>query len=84
MATLEGDTVDGRSERVIDPDELPAPACHTDAVLRVDVADGDFVGAIYDDAATEARQKRAQSRFDGLSRHPSHDEDADSDRDSPD
>ena len=43
----------------------------------------DLVDATYDDAATEARQERTKSRFDRLSRRPSRDEDADSDRDSP-
>lgn len=84
LATLELADDGDRYELVVDPEELPDPACHADAVLHVAVDDGDLVDATYDDAETEARRERSQSRFDRLSRRPSRDGDADSDRRSPD
>lgn len=68
LATLELDDGTSRHELVVDPGDLPPPARRADAVLSVEIADGDLIDATYDEAATEDRAAAAQDRFDRLSR----------------
>lgn len=53
---------------VVETDALPPEARHQDAVLGVEVDAGDLASATYRPEETEAREERAQSRFDRLSR----------------
>lgn len=54
-------------ELVVPADDLPADARHEDAVLAVDVADGDLAAATYRPDETDRRREDARSRFDRLS-----------------
>ncbi|WP_123536882.1 DUF3006 domain-containing protein [Halosimplex salinum] len=69
LATLEvtDEEETDRYELVVDPEELPESGRHADAVLRVELDDGDLVDAAYDESETEERADAAQSRFDRLS-----------------
>lgn len=58
------------AERVLDRERLPEAARHVDAVLTVELDDGDVASITYEDAATESRAENAQRRFDELSRRP--------------
>src|SRR6056297_1247413 len=72
----DGETV---GERVLDRGRLPADGGHVDAVLRVELQDGDVVDASYDPDETTNRSERARRRFDDLSsRPPSADDESDS------
>ena len=72
----DGETV---CEVVVDEEELPADGRHVDAVLAVELEDDEVVDVTYEEAATEDRSERAQSRFDSLSqRPPSEDDEEDS------
>lgn len=51
---------------VVSRADLPADARAPDAVLSVTIEDDELVEARYDDAETERRAERAQSRFDRL------------------
>jgi len=75
----DGETV---GEVAVDAGRLPEVGRHADAVLVVELADGELVDAAYDAAETTDRAEAAQSRFDELSRRPPS-TDADSDADSP-
>ncbi|MFW5963529.1 MAG: DUF3006 domain-containing protein [Natronomonas sp.] len=61
-------------ELLVDPEALPQPARHADAVLDIVVADGELSEATYDAEETERRNERAQSRFDRLSKRPPKDD----------
>jgi hypothetical protein len=64
---------------VIDVETLPVDAHHADAILTVEVADGDLSQLSYDPDRTETRKQTAQDRFDRLSsRPPSNDDRTDS------
>ncbi|MUV59312.1 DUF3006 domain-containing protein [Halobacterium sp. CBA1126] len=67
---------DGESvaERVLDRERLPEAARHVDAVLTVELVDGDVEAMDYEPTATEERAEDAQSRFDRLSRRPPRDD----------
>jgi hypothetical protein len=75
----DGETV---GEVAVDAGRLPEDGRHVDAVLVVELADGDLVDVTYDAAETVDRAEAAQSRFDELSGRPPS-TDADSDVDSP-
>ena len=60
---------------VVGQGALPQPGRHVDAVLDVEVANGELVAADYRPAETECRRESAQSWFDRLSRRPGGDED---------
>jgi len=49
---------------------LPSDGRHSDAILTVEITDGELVEAKYHPDKTEARQESAQSRFDRLSERP--------------
>jgi hypothetical protein len=59
---------------VVEEGELPPDGRHQDAVLTVVVDDGALVDAEYRPEETTERRKKAQSRFDRLSRRPPSDE----------
>jgi hypothetical protein len=67
---------DGRDayELLVEPAELPEDGQHANAVLTVEVQDGELVKASYDPDETEERRDSAQSRFDRLSERPSSDD----------
>lgn len=71
---LEEDGTDAY-ELLVEPAELPVDAQHADAVLTVEMQDGELVDASYEISETEERRKSAQSRFDRLSKRPPSDED---------
>ena len=61
-------TADGQQhELLLSIERLPSEARRADAVLELDVRDGDVVDARYDPEETETHKNRAQSRFDRLS-----------------
>ncbi|MUV87494.1 DUF3006 family protein [Natronomonas sp. CBA1123] len=64
-------------ELLVDPEALPQPARHADAVLDIVVADGELSEATYDAEETERRKETTQSRFDRLSKRPPKDEEDD-------
>jgi hypothetical protein len=75
LLEADGETV---GERVLDRTRLPEDADHVDAVLRVEIRDGDVVDTSYEPGESERRSERAQRRFDELSsRPPSADEESD-------
>jgi len=77
LLEADGETV---RERALDSGRLPPDARHVDAVLRVEVRDGDVVDLSYQPAESERRSERAQRRFDDLSsRPPSADDDSEAD-----
>ncbi|MDH5021401.1 DUF3006 domain-containing protein [Halobacterium rubrum] len=77
LLEADGETV---AERVVDSERLPEDGRHVDAVLDVQIRDGEIVGVAYDPEQTASRADRAQRRFDELSRRPpSANEDAESD-----
>lgn len=53
--------------------DLPERARTQDAVLRVEVADGEIAAATYRPEETERRAETARSRFDRLSERPDED-----------
>ncbi|MFC6722353.1 MULTISPECIES: DUF3006 domain-containing protein [Halobacteriales] len=71
---LEEDGADAY-ELLVDPAALPEDGQHADAVLTVEVQDGELHGATYNASKTEERRESAQSRFDRLSERPPSDED---------
>jgi hypothetical protein len=73
LVAMEVTTDEQRHELLVSVGELPAEARQADAVLEIEVRDGDPVAARYDPAATEDRADKAQSRFDQLSRRPPED-----------
>ncbi|WP_436922908.1 DUF3006 domain-containing protein [Halosimplex amylolyticum] len=79
LATLQLEDDDGPEEFVVYPGQLPEAARHADAVLRVELADGELAEVAYDEAETEARRDQAQDRFDRLSRRPSREDDTEQD-----
>jgi hypothetical protein len=78
LVAMEVTTDERRHELLVPVSELPAEARQADAVLEIEVRDGDPVAARYDPAATEERTDGAQSRFDQLSRRPPDDDTDDS------
>jgi hypothetical protein len=64
----EGDDVVG--ELVVESAELPADGQHIDAVLTVEVVNGELVVVQYEEQKTVERADDVQSRFDQLSERP--------------
>ncbi|WP_436936531.1 DUF3006 domain-containing protein [Halovenus marina] len=62
-------------ELVVEPSELPEDGQHADAVLSVEIRDGELVAAAYEASETEERRESAQNRFDRLSQRPPSDTD---------
>lgn len=61
----------------IDPEVLSTEARHPDAVLSVELSDGEIVATTYEAETTEQRQEIAQRRFDRLAERPPQAEDED-------
>lgn len=70
LAVLEVEVGDAVDELVVEATALPAAAGRADAVLTVDIEDGDLVAATHDSAETAGRRERARERFDRLSSRP--------------
>jgi len=70
---LEEDGTDAY-ELVVDLEQLPPNGREPDAVLTVEISDGELVDAAFDPEATAARQDSAQRRFDRLSERPPSDD----------
>lgn len=60
---------------VIAREELPDEADHQDAILEVQIADGELVEAVYAPEVTTDRAEDAQDRFDRLAQRPPQDDD---------
>ena len=71
---LEKDGEDAH-ELVVYPEALPSNGQYSDAILMVEITDGELAKATYRPDETEARQESAQSRFDRLSERPPSDDD---------
>jgi hypothetical protein len=69
-AVLEVSGETDRYELVVDQHELPQPSRHVDAVLSIEIVDGELASADYEPEETERRKQQAQSRFDRLSSRP--------------
>lgn len=65
-----------RYELAVEQQALPQPARHVDAVLEIEVIDGELTGADYKPDESEERLDDAQSRFDRLSKRPPKDDDS--------
>lgn len=76
LATLEVDGETDRYELVVDSEALPESARHADAIVHVELADGDLVDAEYDELESEERRERGQNRFDRLSKRRRSDDDS--------
>jgi hypothetical protein len=61
-------------ELLVEPSELPEEAQNADAVLTVEVQDGDLAEARYEANETAERRETAQNRFDRLSERPTSDD----------
>ena len=78
LATLEVERGDDVAELVVEATALPAAAWRADALVTVELDDGEVVAVTYDPAGTATRREEIQERFDRLSsRPPGRDEDAD-------
>ncbi|MFB6295319.1 MAG: DUF3006 domain-containing protein [Halobacteriales archaeon] len=75
LAALEVTTGEERYELLPPVEALPEDAQQADAVLEVEIQNGEIVGAEYNRAATSSRSEQAQDRFDRLSQRPPNDED---------
>lgn len=60
-------------DTVVPVESLPEAARDPDAVLDVELADGEVVAASFREDETERRADDAQARFDRLSRRPDED-----------
>lgn len=56
------------AEELVNRRRLPADGRHQDAVFKVRFDDGEVVSLTYDPETTEQRSRRAQDRFDRLSK----------------
>lgn len=75
LLEADGETV---GEIVVEQNQLPEAGCNVNAVLVVELIDEELVDVTYQDDATTERTKKAQRRFDELSkRPPSSDDNAD-------
>jgi hypothetical protein len=77
LAVLEVERHEGVDELVVEATALPADARRADAVLTVELADGEMVEAASDTSATASRRRELQDRFDRLSSRPPAEDDAD-------
>ena len=62
-------------ELVVYPEALPSNGRYSDAILTIEITDGELAEATYRPDETETRQESAQSRFDRLSERPPSDDD---------
>lgn len=63
-------------DAVIAAERLPDDARHADAILTVEITEGEVSRMSYDTARTETRKQAAQDRFDRLSSRPPQDDDS--------
>lgn len=70
---LEEDGTDAY-ELLVEPTELPVDSQHADAVLTVEIQNGELIEARYEASETKERRESAQSRFDRLSERPPSDD----------
>ncbi|WP_136689104.1 DUF3006 domain-containing protein [Halorhabdus amylolytica] len=75
LLEADGETVD---EIVLDEDRLPENGRHVDAVLTIDLVDGEIRDSTYEEGDTERRSEHAQRRFDALSERPPGEDDSSS------
>ena len=61
-------------DAVVDAETLPEEGRRADAILDVDIEDGQIVTATYDPERTATRSEAAQDRFDRLSSRPPKDD----------
>jgi hypothetical protein len=80
LAALEVERSEAVDELVVEATALPAGARRADAVLTVELADGELVGATHDASTTATRRRELQDRFDRLSSRLPDDEDETNDR----
>ena len=62
-------------ELLVEPAALPEEGQHADAVLAVEIQNGELVEASYEASETTERRESAQRRFDRLSERPPSDDD---------
>lgn len=74
LLEADGETV---GERTLDRAALPEDGRHVDAVLRVEVRDGDVAGVSSEPEESAERSERARRRFDDLSSRPPSTDDED-------
>lgn len=74
LLEADGETVD---EIVVGATALPEDGRHANAVLDVEVVDGELVAVTYREEETETRSEKAQRRFDELSQRPPDSDDED-------
>ncbi|MBX0297783.1 DUF3006 family protein [Haloarcula nitratireducens] len=74
LATLEVQGDDERYSLVIDETTLPADARHADAIVELEMDDGEPVETVYQEQETTRRKDESQSRFDRLSKRLSDDD----------
>ena len=65
LLEADGEVVD---EKVLERDEFPDDGAHADAILDVELIDGEITDLSYDREKTVQRKDRAQSRFDRLAK----------------
>lgn len=70
QAVLEVSGDDERYELVVDQHALPQPARHADAILTVEIVDGELTATEYQPQESTRRAEEAQNRFDRLSNRP--------------
>lgn len=63
----DGETV---GELVVNEDRLPESGRHVDAVVDVELEDGDLIQVMYENQETNDRATEARRRFDELSQRP--------------
>lgn len=73
LLEADGEVVD---EKTLEREELPDDGAHADAVLDVELTDGEVTDVSYDREETVQRKERAQSRFDRLAKRPPNDSDS--------
>jgi hypothetical protein len=74
LAALEVEGEDERYELAVPTAALPEEGQAVDAVLVIEVDNGELVDAVYKPKETEGRKESAQSRYDRLSKRPPKDE----------
>lgn len=63
-------------DAILEASALPESGRHADAILSVQIVDGEAVDWDYEPETTETRQTAAQNRFDRLSSRPPSDEES--------
>lgn len=72
LESLEADT--DLYELVVERTKLPELGREPDAILTVEILDGELIDAEYDPQKTNRRRTEANDRFEQLSRRPPNDE----------